>query len=207
MGVRFGGRLFHIRKREGGCRPGRYHRYMQITLSKSLRIAAIAALATLPFLNAGVRAAVTDTVSGVNLANLDRTCKPCDDFYQFANGGWIKAHPLPAAYPSYGAFTVLAESNRNVLHTILDAASAHPGAVGSNGQKIGDFYASCMNEAAINKAGITPIASQLATIAGYTNLKQLAPTTRTPRSTLHSSSKAGSAFRIRTTTRRPTPRA
>jgi len=145
---------------------------MQITLSKALRALALAALISLPFVNAGVRAAAT-AVSGVTLANLDRTCKPCDDFYQFANGGWIKSHPLPAAYPSYGSFTVLAEHNREVLHGILDAAAAKPGAMGTNSQKIGDFYASCMDVAAIDRGGLRPIAPQLAAIAAYADLKQL----------------------------------
>jgi putative endopeptidase len=130
---------------------------MQMFVSKALRILAVAALLSLPFLNADVRAAATATVSGIDTANLDRTCKPCDDFYQFANGGWKTNHPLPAAYPSYGTFTVLALHNRDVLHTILDKASATTSKPGSDDQKIGDFYAACMDEAAIEKAGTAPI--------------------------------------------------
>ncbi len=141
---------------------------MQISASKALRVIAAAALLSVPFLNADVRAAATAVVSGVNTANLDVTCKPCDDFYQFANGGWMKSHPLPAAYPSYGAFTVLALHNRDVLHTILDNAAASKAKMGSDDQKIGDFYASCMDTAAIEKAGITPIQPMLALAANAT---------------------------------------
>jgi putative endopeptidase len=102
---------------------------------------------------------------GLDLANLDRSVKPCDNFFQFADGGWVKNHPIPPEYPSYGSFTQLAESNREKLHTILEAASNNTSAApGSIDQKIGDFYFSCMNEPAIEKAGIDPIKDYLARI-------------------------------------------
>ncbi len=84
---------------------------------------------------------------GFDLANLDRSVSPCADFYQFANGGWMKNNPIPAAYPRWGSFTILQEHNQDVLHTILeDAAKDKSAQPGSNWQKIGDFYASCMDE-------------------------------------------------------------
>ena len=102
----------------------------------------------------------------LDLANLDRSVSPCADFYQFANGGWMKNNPIPAAYPRWGSFTILQEHNQDVLHTILDDAakdkSAQPG---SNWQKIGDFYASCMDESAIEAAGIKPLAPEFERIA------------------------------------------
>src|ERR1700720_2175553 len=84
---------------------------------------------------------------GVDLTILDKTCKPCEDFYNYANGEWLKKNPVPAAYPSWGRFNELAERNREQLHGILEVSAANAKAPsGSNEQKIGDFYASCMDE-------------------------------------------------------------
>lgn len=140
---------------------------MRRFFSYGVRIAALAGALVLALSNPHVRAAV-GLQSGIDLNNLDRTCKPCQDFYQFANGGWIRRNPIPAAYPAWGTFSVLAERNRNVLHSILDqAAASHPKA-GSNEQKIGDFYASCMDVPAIDAAGSKPIAADLALAAAAT---------------------------------------
>ena len=57
---------------------------------------------------------------GIDLANIDKTCKACDDFYGFATGGWQKLHPIPAAYPAWGTFNILADDNQNVEHDILE---------------------------------------------------------------------------------------
>src|SRR6185436_20535928 len=58
-------------------------------------------------------------------ANLDRSVSACTDFYQFANGGWIKAHPVPPAFSVWGSFTELQENNQSNLLTILRNASAN----------------------------------------------------------------------------------
>jgi putative endopeptidase len=111
---------------------------------------------------------------GFDLANLDRSVSPCDDFFQFADGGWVKRNPIPAAYPSWGTFNKLHEDNENVLHDILDKAAADKSAApGSNWQKIGDFYASCMDESAIETAGIQPLQPDLKRIAAINNGKEL----------------------------------
>ena len=133
---------------------------MRFTLSRAVRAAGLASIIVLALANPHVRAAV-HLQSGIDPANLDRTCKPCQDFYQFANGGWIKKHPIPAAYPAYSNFQALADRNRDVLHGILDQAANAHAKPGSNEQKIGDYYASCMNVAAIDAAGTKPIAPLL----------------------------------------------
>ena len=94
---------------------------------------------------------------GFDTANLDKTCKPCDDFYQFAMGGWMKSNPIPPEFATWGTFTQLADKNQENLRQILEAAESAKAAPGSNEQKIGDFYASCMDTAAIDSAGTKPI--------------------------------------------------
>jgi len=104
---------------------------------------------------------------GIDLTILDKTCKPCEDFYHYASGEWLAKNPVPAAYPSWGRFNELAERNRELLHQILEAAAANTKAsAGSNEQKIGDFYASCMDEKQINAAGAKPLDAEMARING-----------------------------------------
>jgi putative endopeptidase len=90
---------------------------------------------------------------GFETANLDKTCKPCDDFYQFAMGGWIKSNPIPPEYPNWGTFTQLADKNQQHVRQVLEAAAVAKAEAGSNEQKFGDFYASCMDTASIDAAG------------------------------------------------------
>src|SRR5271157_430109 len=101
---------------------------------------------------------------GFSLSDLDRTCKPCDDFYEFAMGSWMKANPIPPEYSSWGTFTQLRDNNLTAMRTILEAAAKANPPAGSNEQKIGDFYASCMDTTAIEAAGLKPLASELESI-------------------------------------------
>src|ERR1700733_15172998 len=110
---------------------------------------------------------------GFAMSNLDRTCKPCDDFFEFAMGGWMKANPIPPQYPRWGSFTVLLDKNQQNLRTILEAEEKTTSTPGSNGQKIGDFYASCMDTTAIDAAGAKAIEPELAKIAAVKNTREL----------------------------------
>ena len=110
---------------------------------------------------------------GFDTANLDKTCKPCDDFYQFAMGGWMKGNPIPPEYSVWGSFSQLADKNQKNLREILEAAASAKSASGSNEQKIGDFYASCMDTAAIDAAGAKPIEPELTQIAAVQTLADL----------------------------------
>ncbi|WP_243324426.1 M13 family metallopeptidase [Geothrix sp. SG200] len=111
---------------------------------------------------------------GVDPANLDTTVKPCDDFYRFANGGWLKSHSLPADKSRYGAMEELSERNRAILQKILNETSAKTTwAKGSVQQKVGDFYASGMNEGAIETRGLAPMKPIFATIEGLKDTKHL----------------------------------
>jgi putative endopeptidase len=131
-------------------------------------ILAVAIFVSLCVVLAGDRRllAADETAShGFSVANLDRTCKPCDDFHQFAVGGWLKNNPIPPEFPEWGSFITLADENQQALHGILEAASANTSATpGSNEQKIGDFYASCMDTKVIDAQGLKPISAELASI-------------------------------------------
>jgi putative endopeptidase len=114
-----------------------------------------------PIAQDGGGSSAADTRSaahGFDLANLNRSFSPCDDFYQFADGGWLKSNPVPRAWPSWASFNKLQDHNQQALHDILEQAAKDPSAQpGSNWQKIGDFYASCMDETQIESAGLKPL--------------------------------------------------
>jgi putative endopeptidase len=140
------------------------------------RAFAIAGLILLVFGAAEIALAGADTPGywGFDTANLDTSCKPCDDFYRFAMGGWMKANPIPPEYSNWGSFTVLLDKNQQNLRGILEAATNANAAAGSNERKIGDFYASCMDTAAIDAAGVKPIEEEMLRIAqmkGATDLQ------------------------------------
>ncbi len=110
---------------------------------------------------------------GFDTANLDKTCKPCDDFYQFAMGGWMKANPIPPEYSVWGSFSQLADKNQKNLREILEAAASTKASPGTNEQKIGDFYASCMDTTSIDAAGSKPIEPELMLISAIQTLADL----------------------------------
>ena len=111
---------------------------------------------------------------GLNPADLDTTCQACQDFFQYATGGWMKHNPVPPAYPSYGRFNELQNKNQLVLRQILEAAARDKHAApGSIEQKIGDFYGSCMDAGRIEADGLRPIEPELARIAALSSLPQL----------------------------------
>ncbi len=111
---------------------------------------------------------------GVDVAILDKTCKACEDFYHYADGKWLAKNLVPPAYPSWGRFNELAERNRDLLHQILERAAANvQAAPGSNEQKIGDFYSSCMDEKLINAEGVKPLNPEFARIDAIQNTGDL----------------------------------
>ncbi len=116
------------------------------------------------------------SATGFDLANLDRTANSCTDFYTFANGGWMKSHPIPAGYPSWGNFTALYVSNQEKLHTILEEAARSNAPAGTDEQRVGTFYESCMNEKAIERAGVTPISADLARIGSLRSFADMPET-------------------------------
>jgi len=148
----------------------------RISATLLLLLAIIASLFMV--LTGGRRLMAADRVTshGFDVANLDRTCKPCDDFYQFAVGGWLKNNPIPAEYPVWGSFITLADKNQEALRGILERAAANTASPGSNDQKIGDFYASCMDTKEIDAQGLKPIDAELSAITAITDTAGLIDT-------------------------------
>src|SRR5271155_282882 len=142
--------------------------------SLGLGIAVLSCMAALLIFSSHLKArSALDSSWGFSARNLDTTCKPCDNFYQFAMGGWMKDNPIPAEYATWGTFTQLRDSNLSAMRAILEAAAKSNAAPGSNEQKIGDFYASCMDTSAIEAAGLKPIAGELAAIDAINDRKSL----------------------------------
>src|SRR5437763_5762824 len=79
-------------------------------------------------------------VAGFDFANLDRSTQACQDFNQFANGGWMAKNPIPGAYSVWGRFTQLDDQNVEVLHQILDGLVKSNKPLKGNEQKIADYY-------------------------------------------------------------------
>ena len=110
---------------------------------------------------------------GFQPSDMDKTVSACKDFYHYAVGGWLKANPIPEDFPSWGGFNELNERNREALHQILERLAKSNAAVGSEERKLGDFYASCMDEAAIEAAGVKPLQAEFARIAAIKTLPDL----------------------------------
>ncbi len=103
--------------------------------------------------------------TGIDIANIDNTQKPTDDFYLFVNGNWIKNNKIPAEESRWGSFNELNDKNTAKLRIILDEATNDKTAKqGSNAQKIGDFYSLAMDSVKLNKDGIEPIKSEIEAI-------------------------------------------
>ena len=108
--------------------------------------------------------ATAKPVSGVDVSTFDKSVRPQDDFYRYVNGGWLDKTQIPADRPSYGSFEILFDKAERDLRAIVEDAAKTGGAPGSDSRKIGDFYASFMDEARIESLGAKPLAGELAAI-------------------------------------------
>ena len=145
------------------------------TAIRTLAAAALVALvafqpALRPEASAGA-AAITGGHDGLDLANLDPTCKACDDFWQFATGGWRKRNVIPPGYSRYGSFNEVNDRNQLALRRILDMAAADTAAAPTTDEgRIGSYYAACNNLAAIESGGLAALQPELDRISAIDSI-------------------------------------
>ena len=138
---------------------------------KNSRVLLILILASLNFLSCNKKEV---ELSDPLVTNRDTLVNPADDFFKYANGGWFKNNPIPSTEQSNGIFRTIADTINNQIKQICEKSSQDESAeVGSNKQKIGDFYASGMDSIAINKAGISPLKSEFAKIDAIKDIPSL----------------------------------
>jgi endothelin-converting enzyme/putative endopeptidase len=114
-------------------------------------------------------------LKGPDEAALDRSVAPCDDFYAFACGGWMKATPIPEDEASWvRSFSVIHEDNQKALRAILDREASGDTRGDAYGKELGDFWTSCMDETAIERTGLDDLKPELKAIDGVRNAKTLA---------------------------------
>ncbi len=118
-------------------------------------------------------AAMPPMIRAFDVSAMDRSVNACDDFYRYACGGWMSGNPIPPDQSRWGRFDELQERNRAILHNILEKAATPDPKRSPVSQKIGDMYASCMDEKRVNAAGAKPIAAELAAIAKIANRRDL----------------------------------
>jgi putative endopeptidase len=107
---------------------------------------------------------------GIDLAGMDRSIDPGDDFFGYTNGGWMKSTEIPADRSSFGAFDVIFDVvNKRTAELIKQAGTRND----PESKMVGDYYSAFLDEAAIEKRGLEPVKAELATIAAISNKQQL----------------------------------
>lgn len=111
-----------------------------------------------------------------SLSNLDTTVAPCEDFYQYSVGGWLKKNPIPSTESRWGSFNVVSDSNNLKLRTILEEFSNGDFEAGSMEQKLGDFYSTALDSIKTNQLGFEPIMPQMMAIDAINSKEALIKT-------------------------------
>ncbi len=111
--------------------------------------------------------------SVLDVSSMDTSVDPCTDFYTYSCGGWLKNNPIPPDQTSWGVSSKLQEENRLLLRDILENAAKPSPTRDAVTQKIGDYYAACMDEKAVEAAGIRPLRADLDRIASAQSKPEL----------------------------------
>jgi len=120
-----------------------------------------------------LKPATESAPQNVNLQDMDRSVKPGDDFYRFANGGWLKTTAVPAGQSGYGTSAMLIEKTSERVRRLIAECALAKSARGSVEQRVGDYYASFIDEDAIESKGLTPLASEMAAISAISSKTSL----------------------------------
>ena len=110
----------------------------------------------------------------LDVSSMDRSIDPCVDFFQYSCGGWIKKNPIPPDQSSWDTYSKMQDENRERLRGILETAAQTDSKRDAAAQKIGDYYASCMDEKAIDAKGAQPLQPELEKIGQLKSKKDLA---------------------------------
>jgi putative endopeptidase len=118
---------------------------------------------------------------GIDLAAMDKSVKPGDDFYRYVNGHWLATTKIPPDQSTWGAFDILQVQAEVDVKAIIETAAAAHGAQGTNAQKIGDFYSAFLDSVKIDRLGLTPARGGLDAIASLKTHEQVAALIADPR--------------------------
>src|SRR5262245_47842 len=121
---------------------------------------------------------------GIDLANMDKTVRPGDDFYRYVNGGWLAQNHIPEDRGSWGSFAELQQLSEKRVNSIIEELSASTSASSPDAQKIRDLYNSFVDQATIEQKGLEPAKADLARLGAVKTYEEVAAAMGDPKLTL-----------------------
>ena len=140
---------------------------------KSLRPFFLASVLSAAIASLSAQDRTPPRVPGIDVAGMDLSVRPQDDFFRYVNGKWVDNTPVPADRSSYGTFAMLSERTQLAVREIVEGEARTPAPPGSNSQKVGDLYKSFMDEAHVNSLGVAPLKSELDQINAIASTRDL----------------------------------